>query len=56
MSIARSAHGQISPIAAGPAIPRSRNAIASANVSPPPAESPAITVFFGSRPSASNAE
>ena len=34
MSIARSAHGQIKPIAAGAGIPRSRRAMANANVSP----------------------
>ena len=32
------------------------NAMASASVSPPPAESPAMTVVFGSSPSLSNWE
>ena len=42
--------------AAGRAIPRLRNAMTSASVSPPPAESPAMTVVFGSSPSSSNRE
>ncbi len=45
---AKSVHGERHTVAIGKEIPSSRNFITVANVKPPPAESPAITMEFGS--------
>ena len=48
--ISKSVHGESNTAAAGKAIPKSLNFISVAPVKPPPAESPEITIFFGSIP------